>query len=139
MTVPPAVPREHAAAWSELDLPLRWHERLHAFVVGEGAVFVLIDTNSDGREIELRIYVRAPDGAWVVALELDDVGDPGTTPVELPGYAYGRAQPSSSVTISYRDEMRSVPTDSLGWWAFFAISAFDADGSWDWATPQRVN
>jgi len=46
-------------------LALRWHERLHAFVVADGAVFVLIDANSDGREIEMRIYVNAPDEAWL--------------------------------------------------------------------------
>jgi hypothetical protein len=74
VTVPHAVPREHAECWSKLEVSLRWHERLHAFVVGEGAVFVLVDTNSDGREIELRIYVKASDETRALAVELDDAG-----------------------------------------------------------------
>jgi hypothetical protein len=37
-----------------LDVSLRWHERLNAFIVADGAAFVFIDTNSDGREIEMR-------------------------------------------------------------------------------------
>jgi hypothetical protein len=139
VTVPSAVPREHVETWSKLDVSLRWHERLHAFAVADGAVFVLIDTNGDGREIEMRIYAERPDETWALVVELDDVGDPGMATVEMPGYAYGRAQPRGTVTISYRNEMRSVRADSLGWWAFFDMSASDTDQGWDWPTPQRVD
>ena len=120
-------------------MALRWHERLHAFVVADGAVFVLIDANSDGREIEMRIYVNAPDETWALVVELDDVGDPGMAPVEMPGYAYGRSQPGGAVTISCRDEMRSVRADSLGWWAFFDTSASGTDDGWDGPTPLQVD
>ena len=139
VSLPAAVPREHAETWSHLDLSLRWHERLHAFVVADGAVFVLIDTNSDKREIEMRIYVKARDETWSLVVELDDVGDPGMAPVEMPGYTYGRSQPGGAVTISYRNEMRSVRADSLGWWAFFDMSASGTDDGWDGATPLQVD
>jgi hypothetical protein len=43
------------------------------------------------------------------------------------------------VTISYRNEMHEVRADSLGWWAFFGVSASDTDEGWDWPFPLRVN
>ncbi len=132
------MPDEHAELWSTLGVSLSWHERLHAFVVTDGAVFAFIDTNSDGREIEMRIYVKTPGNTWALVVELDDVGDPGMDPVEMPGYAYGRTQPGGTVTISHRDELRSVQADSLGWWAFFDTSASDAGPGWDCPTPLRV-
>lgn len=90
------------------------------------------DTNGERREIEMRTYVQRPDETWALVLELDDVGIPGMVAVEMPGYAYGRTQPSGTVTISYRNEMRSVRADSLAWWAFFDRSASDTDQGWDW-------
>ncbi|HEY8301329.1 MAG TPA: hypothetical protein VIG48_05495 [Jatrophihabitans sp.] len=116
------MPREHIETWSALDLALRWHERLHAFIVAGEFVVALIETNSDEREIEMRIFAQAPDGSWATVLELDDVGDSGMAPVEMPGYAFGRSRPGGTVTISYRDASHSVPVDSLGWWAFFDTS-----------------
>jgi hypothetical protein len=130
-TAPPEVAAEDRATWRSLGLNFKWHEQLHALIVTGDVAFVLVDTNSDGREIELDIHRRTPDGDWALVYEMDDVGDPGMAPVEQPGFAYGRSQ-AATVTISYRDAQHEVRVNSLGWWAFF-----DLPNTWD--VPIRVD
>lgn len=60
---------------------------MHAFVVTGDTVSVLIDANSDGREIELKIYRRRLDVEWASVCEIDDIANPGMAPVEMSGYA----------------------------------------------------
>ena len=97
-------------------------------VVREPYAAVLDDLNSDGREIELRVYERAGDG-WRFVLHQDDVSGADGSVDGVGGWSVsfhpdsvgtfcqlGRAAPGSLVRVSFGELEEELRTGDDGWW-----------------------
>jgi hypothetical protein len=104
----------------------RWARVVAAPRCGE-YVLAVIDTNGDGREHELEIYLRGPDG-WSSVDGQDDV-DPGPGPHAGRGmevaWIYGLDRAGHRVEIEYVGDRFQATAGPDGWWAFVGAASRD--------------
>ncbi len=112
---------------TKVDVRAGWSERyatvLRIFTAGDLAVS-LVDTNGDGREVMLELWVRE-SGLWGAPVMSNPFGSwPPTVGAHASGcspeysYAVGRAAPGGSMTVELGDVTHEVIADADGMWFF---------------------
>lgn len=87
----------------------------------DGFAIALVDTNGDGRCIEVEHYWRDDRGGWVPGVSSGPEPDrPGfEARGRVPGavYAYGRTTPGRQVAIELDGQRVAARAGDTGWWA----------------------
>lgn len=103
------------------------HARVLAAASDGLVAAALVDTNGDGRHVDLSVYRRVDD-AWVRALEYTDIGNrmakAGDAVIEADpesgGVAYvvswGRDQPSAEVFVDIDGDLVTARANAAGRW-----------------------
>jgi hypothetical protein len=102
-----------------------WDERFAVVVAvaaRDGVGAAIVDTNGDGADVDLDLYTREPDGAWVGGSSGND-GVGGGSWNHRVVTASGWASPGSTVTVDYLGERHQVTTAATGCWLFVAATA----------------
>ena len=82
----------------------------------------IVDTNSDGADVDLDLYTREPGGEWVPGSSGNDgVGGAGWNHEVVT--ASGWAQPDEIVHVEYLGQRHAVTTAASGCWLFVAPTA----------------
>lgn len=80
----------------------------------------LIDTNSDGADIDLDAYTRGLDGEWVATGSSGGPGEFGSSWSSDMVARYGRAEPGATVSLDYLGTTHEITANEHGWWLFIA-------------------
>jgi len=80
----------------------------------------LVDTNSDGADIDLDEYWLGPNGEWEPAGSSGSAGEFGSSWSPHMVARYGRGDPGATVTLDYLGETHQVTATERGWWLFIA-------------------
>ncbi|MEV6768322.1 hypothetical protein AB0N05_06760 [Nocardia sp. NPDC051030] len=104
-----------------------WHPA-HACVLAVGGngiwAVALVDTNGDGREIDIDYLLRDGDGRWHSGTSVGAISDQpganigGSLDLEGPIYCYGRAQRPGPTEVEFDGEQIQVTAASNGWWVW---------------------